>query len=395
MTAITVAKHRVQSIDILRGAIMLIMALDHVRDFFHHGGPSADPTDMLTTTPILFFTRWITHFCAPTFVFLSGISANIAGTRRSKKDLSLFLIKRGIWLLFVEVAFITLALTFNPFYNVIILQVIWAIGGSMVLLGLLVWLPVEAIGAIGLLIFFGHDILDFAKLPQTGAAALIIKVFFTAFGTVVPLGHSYIFLLYALIPWTGIMLIGFAFGTLYTAAYEPARRKKILILSGLVLLAFFLILRATNLYGDPSPWTTQRNWGHTLLSFFNVSKYPPSLMYDCMTLSVALLVLAFTENIKNKFTDILTIYGSVPFFYYVLHFYLIRIFTVFSFFAQGYKTSQIVTPGAFSLFTPSGGGYNLGVVYLVWLTVITILYIPCRWFSKYKKSHKQWWLSYL
>lgn len=396
MTAAIINKQRIQSIDILRGVIMLIMALDHVRDFFHMGGPLADPTNMITTTPILFFTRWITHFCAPTFVFLSGVSANIAGTRRSKKELSLFLIKRGFWLLFVEVAIITLALTFNPFYNVIILQVIWAIGGSMILLGLLVWLPVQVIGTIGLIIFFGHDILDYVKLPQTGAIANVIKIFFTALFTVIPIDKMRaIVFLYALIPWTGVMLVGYAFGSIYKSSFEAARRKRILITSGLTLLVLFIVLRITNLYGDPQPWSTQRNWAHTLLSFFNVSKYPPSLLYECMTLSAALLILAFTENIQNKVTRVFSIYGSVPFFYYVLHFYLIRFFTVISFFVQGYKTSQIITPGAFSLFTPPGAGYGLGIVYLVWLTVIILLYFPCRWYYQYKKTHHQWWLSYL
>jgi uncharacterized membrane protein len=392
----TLKKHRIQSIDILRGVIMLIMALDHVRDFFHMGALTYDATNMATTTPILFFTRWITHFCAPTFLFLSGISAYIAGTRRTKKELSLFLIKRGFWLLFVEAALITLALTLNPLYNVFLLQVIWAIGGSMIILGLLIWLPLPSIAAIGIVIFFGHDILDYIKLPETGAGSVVMKILFTAKAALVPLDNKhFLIVLYALLPWTGVMLIGYVFGTIYTPGFDASKRKRILIVSGLSLLVLFLILRTGNIYGDPAPWLVQRNGVFTVLSYFNLSKYPPSLLYLCMTLSPALLILAFTEKTKNKLTDIFAVYGSVPFFYYILHFYLIRVFTVISFYALGYNSSQIISKESGFLFTPKGAGYNLGVVYLIWLALIVILYFPCRWYNKYKKTHHQWWLSYL
>jgi uncharacterized membrane protein len=389
-------KQRIQSIDILRGVIMLIMALDHVRDFVHFAGPYGDPTNMATTTPILFFTRWITHFCAPTFVFLSGTSAYLAGLRRTKSELSAFLIKRGLWLIFVELAIITLAFTFNPLYNLFILQVIWAIGFSMVILGLLVRAPLVVIGVIGALIFFGHDLLDYVKYPDKGAEYVLMRLFLTAQATLLSINSTHVvFDLYAIIPWTGIMLLGYVFGSLYKPSVDPQKRKKILLYAGLVVLAIFFVLRLFNLYGDPAPWSTQRDGVFTVLSFFNVSKYPPSLMYSCMTVGAALVVLSQTENIKNKLTKIFTVYGSVPFFYYVLHFYLIHIITVVLFFASGYNTSQIVDPKSPFLFRPSTFGYDLGIVYLVWLFVIIVLYFPCRWFSKYKKTHRQWWLSYL
>ncbi len=391
-----VVKKRIQSIDILRGAIMLIMALDHVRDFFHNAGALSNPTNMATTTPILFFTRWITHFCAPTFVFLSGVSAYLAGIKRTPGQLSAFLIKRGLWLILVEVVILTLAFSLNPLYNVIILQVLWAIGFSMVLLGLVVRVPLPVIAILGSLIFFSHDILDYMHLPKTGTASTFDNLFFTAQGSVIVLGNNrIIFDLYAVIPWTGIMLLGYVFGSLYKPGFDQQRRKKILLYAGLLALAFFLLFRLFNIYGDPNPWTTQRNDVYTLLSFFNVSKYPPSLMYSCMTIGTSLIILSLIENIQNRFTPILIIYGNVPFFYYILHFYLIRTLSIILFFATGFKTNQIITPNSPFLFRPETFGFNLGGVYLIWLFVIIVLYFPCRWFSKYKKTHNQWWLSYL
>jgi len=391
-------KQRIESIDILRGVIMLVMALDHTRDFFHLGGPTSDPTNMATTTPILFFTRWITHFCAPNFVFLSGISAYLAGTRRTKNELSSFLIKRGLWLVVVEVVLLTLAFTLNPLYNDVILQVLWVIGLSMIILGLLVRAPLWVIGAIGAVIFFGHDMLDNVPVPKSGAAMVLDRLFLTAKGTVIPLNQTHvIFDLYAIIPWTGVMLLGYAFGQIYTKTFDAARRKKILLYTGLGALGVFLLLRIVNHYGDPNPWGTQRDGVITFLSFLNVSKYPPSLMYSLLTIGTGMVVLAFTEKIKTKLTDIFIIYGNVPFLYYVMHFYLIRGISVIVFFAQGYHTDQIVDPKHQNpfLFNPPGFGFHLLGVYLVWLFVIIVLYFPCRWFSKYKKTHHQWWLSYL
>jgi uncharacterized membrane protein len=389
-------KQRIQSIDILRGVIMLIMALDHCRDFFHFAGPLGDPTNMQTTTPFFFFTRWITHFCAPTFVFLSGVSAYLAGLRRTKAELSAFLIKRGLWLVFVELAIITLAFTFNPLYNVFILQVIWAIGFSMIILGLLVRAPLVVIGIIGALIFFGHDILDYITYPQKGTEYVLMRLFLTAQATLLQINATHFaFDLYAIIPWTSVMLLGYVFGSLYKPAVDPQKRKRVLLYTGLSALALFFILRFFNLYGDPNPWSTQRNGVYTVLSFFNVSKYPPSLFYSCMTIGTALVILALIENVQNKATKIFTVYGSVPFFYYVLHFYLIHIITVILFFATGYTTSQIIDRNSPFLFRPTNFGFSLGIVYLLWLVVIIALYYPCKWFSRYKKTHSQWWLSYL
>ncbi|RFZ83432.1 DUF1624 domain-containing protein [Mucilaginibacter terrenus] len=389
-------KQRIQSIDILRGAIMLIMAIDHTRDFLHKGGQLYDATNMGTTYPALFFTRWITHFCAPTFVFLSGVSVYLAGTRRTKSELSSFLLKRGLWLIVVEVLLITFAFSLNPLYNAFALQVIWAIGVSMIILGLLIWLPVRVIGLIGLIIIVGHDYITTLKLTPNTTEDTLVKILFTARGFLIPLNaNHFIFDLYAIIPWTGVMLLGYTFGTLYKREYNPASRKRFLIYCGLAVFALFLVLRFMNGYGDPAPWAVQKNGIFTFMSFLNVSKYPPSLMYCCLTLSVGMIVLALTENATGKLAAFFKVYGSVPFFYYVLHFYLIRTITIAVFFAQGFKTSQIITPNMPFLFDPPGMGFSLGVTYLWWLGIILTLYFPCRWFSNYKKTHKQWWLSYL
>jgi len=386
-------KQRIASIDILRGLIMLLMAIDHTRDFFLNN-TTGNPTNMATTTPIIFFTRWITHYCAPNFVFLSGISAYLAAKRRTPGEFQSFLIKRGLWLIVFEVVFLSFALTLNPAFNMIVLQVIWAIGFSMILLALLSRASLTVIGIIGAVIFFGHDILDGLALPKTGAGNFLVTMFFTAFGSVFPLGKTRVLLdLYAVVPWTGVMLLGYVFGQMYTSSFDPKRRKRILLITGVSMIGLFILLRAFNIYGDPAPWSPQRTPVISVLSFLNTSKYPPSLLYLCMTIGPALVALSLIENVKNKFASVLIVYGNVPFFYYILHIYLIRLLDIVVFFIQGYGIKQVVTP-PFN-FQPPGFGFNLFGVYLMWLLIVTILYLPCRWYSRYKKTHYQWWLSYL
>lgn len=385
-------KQRIESIDILRGLIMLIMAIDHTRDYFHLGGPN--PTDVDNTTVFLFFTRWITHFCAPLFVFLSGVSANLAGTRRTKSQFSAFLIKRGLWLVLIEIVVISFALGLDPGYHFIILQVIWAIGFSMILLGLLIWLPMEVIAGLGVLIFFGHDILDSIKIPDTGAGPFLVKMFALG-GFIFPLDKTHVVGdFYAVIPWTGVMMLGYVFGNIYRSSFDAARRKKILLISGFSLIGLFIILRFFNIYGDPAPWKHYPTAVKSVISFFNTSKYPPSLIYSCMTIGPGLLLLVLFEEVKNGLTRVFVIYGSVPFFYYVLHFYLIRLINIMVFYADGYTSKDIVSPQGFN-FAPKGFGFELPGVYLVWFIVITLLYLPCRWYFNYKQTHRQWWLSYL
>jgi len=393
----TPTKHRIESIDIVRGAVMLIMAIDHVRDTLHKGHPT--PTDLSVTTPILFFTRFITHFCAPTFVFLSGISARLAGMRRTPKEQSLFLIKRGVWLVIIECTVVSLGLTANPFYNLIILQVIWAIGGSMILLGLLIRFKATPmiIGIIGLIIFLGHNIFDIVNPGAMGKTTWwTLLLSSTGYDGVIPLNQTHFLNApYALLPWTGVMFAGYAAGTVYSPSFDVQKRKKLLLNTGLGLLVLFFVFRAFNIYGDPAPWSVQRSKALTVISFFNTTKYPCSLLYLSMTLSITLIALSRLEGIKTRFTDVVKVYGNVPFFYYICHWYLIQTITILLFFIMGYNTSQIATPPNPIFFEPDGFGFNLAGVYLIWLGVLLIMYRPCKWYSNYKKTHHQWWLSYI
>lgn len=395
-TALAQSKQRINSIDILRGAVMLIMAIDHVRDFTHIHAMDQNPLNLQTTTPFLFLTRWITHFCAPTFVFLSGTSAYLVGLRKTKKELSAFLIKRGFWLLLIEIVVITFALTYNPNYNLIILQVIWAIGCSMIILGLLVRTNISVIVIIGCLIFFGHNIFDYIPLPREGAERVALTVLFTSPGTIFPISVNYfIGDFYAIFPWTGAMLLGYAVGSFYRSSVDEIKRRKMLLTAGIAVTLLFIILRLINKYGDPVPWSSQKDSLYTLLSFLNTTKYPASLQFLCMTLGPALIILTLIENAKNKFTDILAVYGRVPFFYYVIHFYLIHTICVILFFASGYGAKDIKDPNVPFFFRPFHFGFDLWIVYLIWFFVVAVLYFPCRWFQRYKRTHHQWWLSYV
>lgn len=389
------AKRRITSIDMLRGLVMLIMAIDHLRDLLHLGHP--EPTDLQTTTPALFFTRYITHFCAPTFVLLSGISALLAGKKRTGNQLAGFLIKRGIWLMAVEVFVINFIASLDAGYHLFVLQVIWAIGCSMVLLGLLVWarLSPAAIGIIGAAIFLGHNIIDVLHnktINSNFAWRLLLSSDGFSKVDTLPSGRLLI-VAYAYLPWAGVMMMGYWLGTLYLQAAQ--KRKRILKNIGLTLLVLFVVLRAFNVYGDPAPWFEQKSGMLTVLSFLNVTKYPCSLLYLCLTLGTALLILAYSENAGNRISRILMVYGNVPFFYYVLHWALAQAITVTLFFATGHHLADKNPDIGGFPFSPNNFGLPLGGVYLVWILMVTVLYFPCRWFGQYKSTHRQWWLSYL
>ena len=386
--------NRILSIDILRGLVMIIMALDHTRDFFHIGAMTGDPLNPETTTGMLFFTRWITHFCAPTFVFLSGLSAYLSAQQKTPAQTSAFLLKRGLWLIAIEVLIITLGLTFNPGYNFIILQVIWAIGSSMVLLALVSRISYKTVLVIGLILVFGHNLFNLFPEPKNEPLGLILKVFFTASGTVVPLSSNhFVGVFYAILPWTGIMFIGYGVGAWYQKDYGSDRRKRNLLVTGSLVVFLFLALRLINFYGDPVPRKEHHDLFKNLLAFFNVNKYPPSLLYTAMTVGPAMLFLAFTETISNWFTRITAVYGAVPFFYYVLHFYLLHTLLVIVFFATGHTSKEIVQVPF--MFRPAAFGFSLPIVYLIWACAVASLYLPCKWFRKYKATHQQWWLSYV
>ncbi len=394
-------KKRIDSIDILRGIIMIIMALDHVRDFFHIDAMTSDPTNPETTTPILFFTRWITHFCAPIFVFLAGTSVFLNGTKKTKKELSIFLLKRGVWLMILELTIFNFLFSFDPLLHFVGLQVIWVTGVSMVLLAALIYLPLPVLFVLGLVMVCGHNLLDNFNFNN-------VRVGLDSAGsTNVPLGWSILhqqsfrsyaegrtfMVLYPLIPWPGVMLLGYCLGSLFVPGYDAAKRRRKLIWMGSLVTLSFFVVRWINVYGDLFPWTTQKNTTATILSFFNVTKYPPSFLYLCMTIGPALIALAWIEKIKAGWTNVVVIYGRVPMFYYLLHFFVIHLLCMIIFFINGHTMAQ--ASGGMIMFRPVDFGYSLGVVYLIWIGIVAGLYPFCKWYSKYKATHTNWWLSYL
>lgn len=382
-------KFRVNTVDILRGLVMIIMALDHTRDFFHHGG---DPSNLATTTPILFFTRWITHFCAPVFVFLSGTSAYLSGRHKSKKLLSGFLLKRGLWLVLVELIVFNFLLTFNPMYTFLVVQVIWVIGISMIILAAVIWLPIPLIFTLGIILVFGHHLLD--PLNFTGKLQAPLWWGLLHQQVFIPYGNGRIFgVLYPLIPWPGVMMLGYCLGSLYRSDYPAKKRQQQLFAGGLSAVILFLVLRWSNLYGDPSLWTCQRSAELTLISFFNTSKYPPSLLFLLMTLGPALLLLSLLEHAKGRWTATVSVYGRVPFFYFLFHFFVIHLACMILFFVNGHTLAQANT--GMLLFRPADFGYTLPVVYLLWIALVLLMYPLCKSYGQYKAMHKHWWLSYL
>jgi uncharacterized membrane protein len=369
---------------------MVIMTLDNTRDFLN-AGPS--PLNMHTTTVLLFFTRWITHFCAPTFVFLSGVSACLAGQRRTKKELSIFLLKRGAWLILSDVLIISLLFTFNVQYHVFVLEVLWAIGFGMIILALLIRAPVWLIASCAIVIIFGHNILDSFQLPKNGIGGNLLTVFLSAAATLIPLSVTRTVIeLYAVIPWTGALLLGYVFGALYKTGYDAEKRQRILLISGLSAIGLFVVVRLINHYGDPSPWSVQRNWAHTLLSFLNATKQPPSLLFFLMTLGPVMVLLSLAEKINNRAAAFCRVYGNVPYFYFIIHISLLRLVNIVLILAEGVPMKSDGSP---IVWQAAGFGHPLWVVYPFWIAVVALLYYPCRRYGKYKRGHNQWWLAYI
>jgi len=296
----------------------------------------------------------------------------------------------------VEIVVMSFIMTFNPNYNLFLILVIWAIGWSMILLGLLVRGSYKLVLSVGMILFIAHNLLDYVQLPQTGAASVIWRLLLTTPGTLLPLWPGHFALIgYAILPWTAIMLLGYAAGKLYEKEFDADKRKKLLLKLGFAMIALFLLLRLPNLYGDPDKWSVQKSTMYSVLSFFRVTKYPPSLQYACMTLGPALIFLAVSENLKGRFVRFATVYGSVPFFYYIVHFLIIHIVCMILFFASGHTMAQASDPASPFLFRPASFGYPLWIVYIIWIGIVLIMYYPCKWYSHYKKTHQQWWLSYL
>jgi uncharacterized membrane protein len=384
-------RERINSIDIVRGLIMVIMTLDHSRDFLHFAGNP--PLDLQTTTPLLFFTRWITHFCAPTFVFLGGVSAYLAGQRRTKIELSVFLLKRGLWLILSDVLIISLLFSFDLQYHMLILEVLWATGFGMIILALLLRAPIQVIGAIAVILFFGHDVLTYIHLPTSGIAGAFTKMFLSNAGVFIPLSTGRVILvLYAVLPWTGALLTGYVFGSLYKDGFEACKRKNILRLSGTIAIVLFIALRFYNHYGDPAPWSAQKNGVFILLSFINVTKQSPSLDFLLMTLGPVLILLSFTEKAAGWLGQFFKVYGNVPYLYFIVHLSLLRVINMLLALVFGFKFESDGSPIVWQV---KGFGVPLWGVYLVWVAVVMALYYLCRWYGNYKRAHQHWWLSFL
>ena len=362
---------------------MVIMALDHVRDYFHYDAFIFDPTDLSQTYPALFITRFLTHFCAPVFVFLAGTSAFFVGKRKSKKALAGWLIKRGLWLIFTEFTVVKFAWNFNLNYSTTFVQVIWVLGVSMIILAGFIFLPKKLVISISVLGIFGHNLFDSLEFSNE-----FLSVLWTILHVKAPINFDgYIFL----------MPMGYYFGELYKKEIDSEFRIKRLWQLGIVITLLFLFLRISNFYGDPSQWSVMDSFTYTLMSFFNLTKYPPSLLYLLITTGPTFIFLALAEKWKGKFFDILITIGRVPMFFYVSHIFAIHISATIAAMLTGYNFSDMIID-FFVTLQPElqGYGFGLPIVYIVWLLILAMLYPISSWFNKIKTNNKDiWWLSYL
>lgn len=400
---------RIDSVDFLRGLVMVIMLIDHTREYVHAEAFHSSPTDLTKTNVALFFTRWITHICAPTFVFLAGTSVYLQKMRgKSPAELSKFLLTRGLWLIFLEFTIIRFSLFFNFDYSFFgLAEVIWIFGVSMIILAALIYLPIRAIAALGIGTIALHNLLDgFAVPPATSMAGTPAPNFLQSlwlflhqpgFAPLAP--NVKMFVAYPILPWVGVMAAGYALGVVY--AWEAERRRKFLLKLGLILAALFVVIRATNLYGDPQIWTTQPSPLFTFLSFLNTTKYPASLLFLLMTLGPALLILSWTDKINeqsenNLLSRIFITFGRVPLFYFVLQMFVAHIFGILLSLLAGKSVAFYFLnfPNS-STDAPPNAGFPLWVVYAAWLAGLLVLYPLCRWYGKIKQGRRGFPFSYL
>lgn len=388
-------KNRIESIDFLRGLVMIIMALDHVRDYFFFGSFTSNPTDLDSTTPLLFYTRIITHYCAPVFVLLTGTSAYLYGTKKNKRDLSKFLLTRGIWLIFLEIIVNNFIWFFDPSYSFIVLQVIWAIGFSMLFLSGIIYFSNKIISVIGLVIICFHNLFD--TFIYEGQSLYAILWYFLHQQSMIKISeHTSLAFGYPIIPWVGLMALGYVMGSLYTE-YQSKERASLLMKFGIYSVLAFIVLRLTNFYGEPNHFAIQEKISFSVMALFNTTKYPPSLLYILMTMGPSLILLSIIEKYKNKITDFFIVFGRVPLFYYFSHVFLIHITAIIFLMIENkdYSIMLNMTPFLPNQYQLMEYGYPLWVVYLVWVIVILILYPICYKYMKYKSNSKKWWLSYL
>ncbi len=381
MSAVPVTRPRNDGIDLVRGAVMVVMALDHARDIV--GDYRRDPTDLATTTVGLFFTRWITHFCAPVFMLLAGTAAALYGARGHTRDaLSRFLVTRGLWLIVLEVTVVRFGWLFDLTYHFTMLQVIWALGCCMVMLGGLVYLPRWAIMAFGVATVALHDTLDRMHFASPLWAILHEPRTFQ-------LTHTMrLRVMYPLVPWVGVMALGYSLGPLFLG--DPKRRRQTLVALGTMALVGFALFRSTNLYGDPHPWAPGRSFVWDVIAVLNCTKYPPSLSYLLMTLGPALFALAWADGRSPGALRPLVVFGRVPLFYYIVHLPVLHLVAAAALWHRGGMAAVQAARTS-----SHGTGLSLGGVYMAWAFTVLVLYLPCRWFAGVKQRAGHGWLSYL
>ena len=375
---------------------MIIMALDHVRDFFSSAAMAFSPENLTKATTTLFLTRWVTHFCAPVFMFTAGLGAFFWLQRpgRTKAQLSRFLWTRGLWLVFLDLVVSRLGMDFSLTDGPLILNVLWALGWSMVILAALVHLPIKALATLSVAVIALHNLMDSVSAAKFGSLAPLWNILHQpgAFA----LGNVMVLVAYAWIPWFAVMAAGFCFGAIFTADHRVRQRWCIWI--GCAMIAAFLVLRWINAYGDPQPWSPLPG-GRTVLSFLRCTKYPPSLDFLLMTLGPSLVVLAWFDGLRFNQFNPLIVFGRVPLFYFLGHFYLAHLLAIplalLRYGSAGFIFSPAPSMGGAANIYPANYGYSLGTVYGLWLLVVVLMYPVCRWFMQVKQRRRDWWLSYL
>lgn len=386
MTTTIKPTSRIEAIDLLRGMVMVVMTLDHARDFW--GGYTPSPTDLDVTTVTLFFTRWVTHICAPVFVFLAGTSAFLYGRHRTRNELARFLFTRGLWLVVIELTVCKYVWVPEPGYSVVLIQVIWVIGWSMIALAGLCYLGPAVVTVIGLVVVAGHNLLD-PIVPARFGAAAEFWILLHERGFLQLTDNLRWIVSYPLLPWIGVIALGYGFGL--TVGLDVQRRRRLYLQLGLTMIAAFVVLRGLNLYGEPESWSAQASGAFTLLSFLNTTKYPPSLQFLLMTVGPALCLLSLFEGWSSgRLRQALLVFGRVPFFYYILHLYLLRFTAIPVSFALYGAEAARPPPG------PAGSAMlGLPATYVAWILAVLLLYPACRWFARVKAQRRDWWLGYL
>jgi len=392
---------RVGSIDLLRGTVMVVMALDHARDFFSDTAFKFDPADLTQTTPALFFTRWVTHFCAPVFVFLAGTSAHLWQSRgRTKAELSRFLLTRGLFLVILDPTFIRFSWFWDANWRFTFGQVIWAIGWSMIVLAGLIHLPRWFVGVFAVGMIAAHNLLDGYSPPKDTAWGMAWRVLHVR-NLIEPWEGFRFWVMYPLIPWVGVLAAGYALGPMLApqngatrgdlTSFAGQSNSRRMLAVGILLCVAFVVLRWTNVYGDPRPWEPQKNALFSLFSFLNCEKYPPSLLFLLMTLGPAIAALVAFDRPLGPIGRWFAVFGRVPMFYYLIHAPIIHLLSGLAIFPRYGVNSFVFDP----MNPPADYGFSLPVVYAVWIGVVIGLYFPCRWYAGLKQRRRDWWLSYL